>query len=129
PEAGSGDVTGKRSRLLRRFQLKSSLPDLLTCGILNFSMHTDRTTPGRAAAAEINHWRLDREVAVRASLDVHCPEMRTRLDLQVDFLPGSAGLNVPILLAVRNFRIPDPFNLAGIRPGIHHAQDHLVFPG
>ena len=56
------------------------------------------------------------------------PHARAVIDFHA--LPEAAGLDIPILLAMRDFRVVDALdNLTGFGPRVGDAHGHLVFTG
>ena len=76
--------------------------------------------------SRVYDWRFNSEASVGARRDVHGAQVHAGPHLELDALPGAAGLDVPILLSVRDLGVFDSFDLVRFCSRIGDAHCQLV---
>ena len=121
------DVRGEFGGRLGIANLARPLPDDLAGGITDFRVDADYTRR-RCLKARLHYRHSDFEIPAGCGLDVDGAQVNPGPNLEFDTLPKAAGLDVPTLFAVGDFRVTDAFHSIRLRPRVHHAHRNLVFP-
>ena len=123
PQQGVADEPAELGACISSGHIARAFPNALAAGVQDL-----RRDAQRAGGACANDGRGDCQGAVRGSGNVHAAQPHARAIVEFHALPKAAGLDIPILLAMGDFRITNALDdLTGFGPGVGDAHRHLVF--
>ena len=124
PKTGARNPAREFACALADLHVEAPLPHGLPAAVEDLRAHFRGLAYWVSPSVHVR--RFNPKASVRARCDVYRAQVQACLDLDLDALPKAAGLDVPILLSVRDLGVFDSFDLVRFCARIGDAHCQLV---